>query len=154
MTARAGVPSVPPASADVGRARSAAAPAIACAVLILAVKLALATAGFARTLRWAHATARLLARQGLSDAMATLTIQDTAHAVALAAALYPGRALCLEQSLVLVMLLRRAGVDARLQFGVQVHPFLAHTWVEVAGVPVNDFPEHVSHFMVLPEILT
>jgi hypothetical protein len=121
---------------------------VACGLVITGLKLGLATAGFARTLRWVERrTAPAMERPG--DAT---IIERVAHAVALAAALYPGRALCLEQSLALYYLLRRRGIDARLRLGVQPHPFSAHAWVEYGGVPLNDFPEHVKHFIALPEV--
>lgn len=121
--------------------------ALWCGLLIAGLKLALKSVGFARTVRWIRRrTDRALERGGDPAA-----IESVAHAVALAAALYPGRALCLEQSLALYYLLRRAGIDARLRLGVQPYPFSAHAWVEYGGVPLNDFPEHVRHFVALPE---
>lgn len=118
---------------------------LACMVLLATVKLALAICGFERA-------RRLLARwSGRAPAAAwdISLVRRTEHVVALAAAFFPGRALCLEQSLTLHALLRRAGVDSRLRLGVQPHPFAAHAWVEVAGEPVNDVLEHVSHFTPL-----
>ena len=72
--------------------------------------------------------------------------------VALAGALYPGRAACLEQSLVLYYLLRRLRAPVQFRLGVQAHPFLAHAWVEVDGQPVNDIVEHVKWFTPLPDL--
>jgi hypothetical protein len=68
------------------------------------------------------------------------------YAVAMAAALYPGHAACLERSLTLYWHLRRAGVPVAYRMGVQMYPFLAHAWVERDGVPINDVPEHVRLF--------
>lgn len=65
-------------------------------------------------------------------------IDQATHRVAVAAAFYPRRALCLEQSLTLFFLLRRRGVPAELRMGVQPRPFLAHAWVEVGGRPLNE----------------
>lgn len=158
MTAHPGVNPLWRAVADgvEGRAQRPSTPTtLTCAALILCVKFALATAGFARTLRWIRrATPLPTTEPGDSSAANADVAQHTGFVVALAAALYPGRALCLEQSLVLYLLLRRAAIDARLRLGVQTHPFLAHSWVELAGNPVNDFPEHVSRFVVLPELAT
>lgn len=129
--------------------------AIRCTVLIVGVKLALETLGFARTLRWIRRMSPLESGESAPHSAAALERgQRTAFVVARAAALYPGRALCLEQSLVLYLLLRRAAIDARLRLGVQSHPFLAHSWVELDGRPLNDFPEHLSRFLVLPEVPT
>jgi hypothetical protein len=122
--------------------------AVRCTVLMTMLKVGLATMGFARTVGWIRRrTEPCMRRAGPATAIAPV-----AHAVALAGALYPGRALCLEQSLTLYYLLRRRGIDARLRLGVQPHPFGAHAWVEYAGAPVNDFPEHIKHFVALPEV--
>lgn len=66
------------------------------------------------------------------------TVMATAQRVALAAAFYPRRARCLEQSLALFVLLRRRGVRAELRLGVQPRPFYAHAWVEVGGRPISE----------------
>lgn len=122
---------------------------VGCCVFLLGLSVALRTAGFNRTLHWLKCrTAHVaLTRHHSADA-----VQSAEHAVALAAALYPGRALCLEQSLALYYYLRRAGVDARLRLGVQPHPFRAHAWIEYRDQPINDFAEHVKHFLPLPDI--
>jgi hypothetical protein len=75
------------------------------------------------------------------------------QAVAMAAALYPGRALCLEQSLALYDVLRRQGVSVSFRMGVQPHPFQAHAWIEHGGTPINDIAEHIKPFMRLPDVL-
>jgi len=60
-------------------------------------------------------------------------IAETTRRLLFAAALYPRRARCLEQSLALYVLLRRRGVTAEFKLGVRPLPFFAHAWVEVAG---------------------
>jgi hypothetical protein len=69
-----------------------------------------------------------------ADAM----IAETVHNVSVAAAFYPRRALCLEQSLTLFLLLRRRGVPAELRLGVQPRPFHAHAWIEAGGKPIGE----------------
>lgn len=49
-----------------------------------------------------------------------------------------GRQDCLLRSLTLAAALRRMGVDADVCFGVQKLPFVAHAWVEVGGVAMNE----------------
>jgi hypothetical protein len=116
---------------------------LGCMGAIAAIKLSLAWRGFAATL------ARIEAR---SDAAGSPPPADDAivarldHLLAAAAALYPGRALCLERSLVLYDRLRRAGVRADLRLGVQAAPFAAHAWIERHGAPVNDVLEHIEQF--------
>src|SRR5690349_16320857 len=51
--------------------------------------------------------------------------EATAKQVIIAAAFYPRRALCLEQSLALFVLLRRRGIAAELKVGMQPLPFSA-----------------------------
>jgi hypothetical protein len=70
----------------------------------------------------------------------------------MAAAFYPGRALCLEQSIALLGSLRWAGVDARLRLGAQPYPFKAHAWVEYDGRPLHEDEESLTSFVPLPEI--
>lgn len=65
-------------------------------------------------------------------------IAETTRRVSIAAAFYPRRALCLEQSLTLFVLLRRRGVHAELRLGVQPRPFYAHAWVEAGGRAISE----------------
>lgn len=65
-------------------------------------------------------------------------IAETTRRVTVAAAFYPRRARCLEQSLTLFVLLRRRGVRAELRLGVQPRPFYAHAWIEAGGRPVSE----------------
>ncbi|HEX6965474.1 MAG TPA: lasso peptide biosynthesis B2 protein [Gemmatimonadaceae bacterium] len=121
-----------------------------CQLLILVVKLGLRLMGFARTWRWLQRRATQSVAQ---DDVSVGDLVATEYRVALAAALWPGRALCLEQSLVLYYVLRRAAVAVEFRMGVQPHPFAAHAWVEYQGAPINDVAEHVKHFMPLPDAL-
>lgn len=124
--------------------RAPSIPATAC--VLVAVKLGLAVLGFGRTLsvsKW------LLRRRGAECASPTV-LGAAARRVALVAAFFPGRALCLQQSLALWVLLRRRGVDADLRLGVQPYPWAAHAWVEHRGEPINESPELVRSFVTLP----
>jgi hypothetical protein len=51
---------------------------------------------------------------------------------------YPKTALCLQRSAVATCMLRQYGVPARMVVGAIAMPFLAHAWVEVDGIVVND----------------
>lgn len=122
-----------------------------CGLMLLVVKAALKYRGFG----WTVQTIRhRLQRVQPRPARGTNGPSAAEHAVALAGALYPGRALCLEQSLVLYYLLRRQGVAVTFCMGVQAHPFAAHAWVEYGGRPLNDVAEHVKWFTRLPEELS
>ena len=88
-------------------------------------------------LRRTFALVRRLTR-GYATTASSALIHETTHRLILAAAFYPRRAACLEQSLALYLLLRRRGVAADLKLGVQPLPFYAHAWVEVDGRPVDE----------------
>ena len=96
---------------------------------------------------------RLARRLGRTDRIAPWSDAETelvAHRVALAAAFYPRRALCLEQSMALFVALRRAGAPAALRIGVRPLPFAAHAWVEIAGRPVNESPDLILQLAPFP----
>jgi hypothetical protein len=84
--------------------------------------------------------------------IAPARIDELAHRVAVAGALYPGRAFCLEQSLLLYALLRRARIPARFRLGVRPRPFEAHAWVESNGQPIREDEERLERFLPLPEM--
>lgn len=122
-----------------------------CCLMLFVVKAALYVHGFSWTLASIRKRTHLLREH--KQATRTEAIAVIERRVALAGALYPGRAACLEQSLVLYYLLRRLTFPARLRLGVQPYPFLAHAWVEDEdGTPVNDVAEHVSWFTPLPDL--
>lgn len=59
------------------------------------------------------------------------------RAVVRALTLVPGDTRCLRRSLVLMQLLARRGISARLVIGTRTSPdFLAHAWIEHDGEPV------------------
>ena len=134
-----------------GRDRSGAAlkvpSVLECAVMIIALKMSLRLRGFARTLEWIGYRVQGVPPLPSVDSEA---LRASEHAVAMAGALYPGRALCLEQSLVLYYLLRRQGVPVKYCQGVQPRPFEAHAWIEYQHRPLNDVTEHVKLFARLP----
>jgi hypothetical protein len=66
-----------------------------------------------------------------------------------AAAFYFKRAWCLQRSALTVVLLRLAGLPARLVIAVQRVPFGAHAWVELDGRVVNDRPAVRRDYEVL-----
>lgn len=117
-----------------------------CLWLVLLVRVGLKVLGLRRVLRIMSRLVTKVPR--LADPPRRLLL-DAEWVVSRAAALFPGRARCLEQSLALYYLLRRAGVTPDLRFAVQSHPFRAHVWVDVDGQPLNDWPEHVKQFAVL-----
>jgi hypothetical protein len=121
-----------------------------CGVLILALKISLRIWGYSKVIGWLSRRLREVPATEWLDADAVRTAE---RAVATAGALYPGRALCLEQSLVLHYLLRRAGVASRYCHGVAARPFEAHAWIEYRGQVINDVAEHTRRFAKLPDQL-
>lgn len=121
-----------------------------CGLAILAVKVALNMRGFDWTIAWIERRVKDVVASGTFDTQCVRTAESS---VATAGALYPGRARCLEQSLVLYYLLRSQGVAVQYRQGVQSHPFVAHAWVEYRNVPVNDVIEHVQLYAPLPSPL-
>lgn len=116
-------------------------------LLLMWVKILLRYRGFATAVRAIkQRSARTFAVRDDVDLASRI-----ANRVAKAAAFYPGRALCLEQSLALLFLLRRRGIDAQLRFGVRPHRFIAHAWIEVAGEPLNERSEIVRRLIPIPE---
>jgi hypothetical protein len=110
--------------------------------LLALFDLILRAGGMRRAIAVAHRLGR--PRRGPAGEPAVI-----ARTVAAAASLYPRRALCLEQSLVLLVLLRRRGHAAELRFGVRPYPFHAHAWIEIEGAPVNERADAVgqlAHF--------
>lgn len=132
-----------------GSARGPEVPSVMrCGLLIAAVKLMLKARGFNATTSYIR---RAVAPVPAGDPPDDTFVTRTEYTVAMAAALYPGRALCLERSLVLYYLLRHQGIAVTYCQGVQPYPFLAHAWVEYRGQPINDVLEHVQLFARLPE---
>lgn len=122
---------------------------VRCMVAIAIVKSALATVGLGRTMRWVrHRVTDVAVREGVSSAC----VARWEYAVAMAAALYPGRAQCLERSLVLFYLARRSGIGVTYHHGVRSQPFAAHAWVEFEGSIVNDVSEHILLYQRFPQV--
>lgn len=111
-------------------------------------RFAVRRVGFARTLR----AIRSLSTTRRARRITQQEANRVAEEIARAAAFYPGRARCLEQSLVLYFCLRRRGVAAELRIGVQPYGFRAHSWVEYEGVPVNENGEVVRAVVPFPTL--
>lgn len=117
-----------------------------CTITLALAWLALRTAGFARTLR----TARSIAERRSTNPVAAVEVCRAARRIAVVAAFFPGRALCLEQSLALYWMLRRQRVAVRLRVGVHPAPFTAHAWIEYESVPVNEDDDRIHELLPLP----
>lgn len=117
-----------------------------CLALVTLFDLVLRVRGLERGLALAR---RMGAGAGTRDWRAAWT-DAVAHRVAVAAAFYPRRALCLEQSLALFVALRRAGAPAVLRIGVRPVPFAAHAWVEIGGQAVNEPQDFIGQLVPFP----
>lgn len=105
------------------------------------LKLGLALLGFNRL---AAALKRLSARAAGERRPAAGELARYGRAVERAARHLPGGATCLERSLLLLWMLRRAGLSCELRVGVrrgEDGALLAHAWLEHEGQPVGDHPE-------------
>jgi transglutaminase-like putative cysteine protease len=118
-------------------------------LMLAAVRLHLRVRGFGRSI----AAARRWGAVADGDAVdEQATIDGTTRALVTAAAFFPGRAICLEQSLALYVLLRRRGVPVELRLGVQAVPFAAHAWLELRGVPIEENADFVDYLLPFPEM--
>ena len=131
------------------RAAGPPAPSVArCMLAIALVKGALRTVGLGRTIRWIRRRVTGIEVREVSPAC----VARWEYAVAMAAAVYPGRAHCLERSLVLFYLARRSGIAVTYHHGVRPLPFAAHAWVEFEGRVVNDVFEHILLYQRFPQV--
>ncbi|MFL5496052.1 MAG: lasso peptide biosynthesis B2 protein [Gemmatimonadales bacterium] len=122
-----------------------------CVLLIFVIKCSLKALGFSRTITSIRRRTEGIPERSLRSPDG---VMSTERVVALAAALYPGRAKCLERSLALYYLLRCQGVPVRYRQGIHPYPFQAHAWIEYGGEVINDVPEHVRKFARLPDELS
>lgn len=118
-----------------------------CGAMILALKVSLRLYGFGRVMKWIRRRVESVPASAWLDLDA---VKAAERAVATAGALYPGRALCLEQSLLLYYVLRRQGIAVSYCQGIMSHPFQAHAWIEYQGRVINDIEEHARQFARLP----
>ena len=117
---------------------------------IVVLKLSLKMRGYAWTLAWIRSRVAVVSELAEVD---PAVVKAAEWSVAMAAAFYPGRAQCLERSLVLYYLLRRQGVPVRYCHGVQPFPLLSHAWIEYRGEVINDVPERIREFARFPDQL-
>jgi hypothetical protein len=79
----------------------------------------------------------------------TITAEQVCSAIDLAATLYFKQTRCLQRSAAAVCLLKRHGFAAEMVIGIQQVPFLAHAWVELDGLVLNDRPYMPEIYSVL-----
>jgi hypothetical protein len=125
-------------------------PLLRAAVLLVMVRASLRIRGFARTLSFVRDS---VADEPVNEELSADVVESIAHSVATAAAFFPGRARCLEQSLVLYYVLRRSHAAARFRMGVQPYGFQSHAWVEYQGRPINERGEALLRLARLPDVL-
>ncbi len=120
--------------------------ALAAFGLLVLFDVVLRARGLQRTL----GLARRLGAKAETGAWEPAWTELVGRRVAMAAAFYPRRALCLEQSLAMFVALRRAGAPAVLRIGVRPVPFAAHAWVEIDGIAVNEPQDFISQLVPFP----
>ncbi len=143
-------PSILPMWERLRRFKSLPAPARAlflrAAVLLPWVSLRLRLRGFQATNQSLQNSIREV-RSSESGSTAELAAL-TARMVRAAAHHGLGSPSCLEESLVLVYLLRVQGIDSQLRIGVKknIPKFEAHAWVECGGVALNEVAALHDHY--------
>lgn len=123
-------------------------PLLALAALRLAqVAVSMRFRGFLPTHRWLAVRAHRAHREGRIT-HPNARANALRWAVDRAARLSPRRPACLTRSLALWSLLGHQGIDCSLRFGARPGPdgLLAHAWVELNGVVLNDTPDVVQRF--------
>lgn len=120
-----------------------------CFAVLAGIKLGLLLLGFRSTYRFAAWCTR--SREAVCGGREAV-VTTSGERVAAAAAFFPGRALCLERSLALFVLLRCMGTEATLRLGVRAYPFAAHAWIEHGGEPVNENRETLAAYAPFPEL--
>ncbi len=78
-----------------------------------------------------------------------LACAQMCEAVDLAAVLYFRKVLCLQRSAATACLLKKHGFSVQLVIGVRYLPFVAHAWVELDGLVLNDKPYISEIYAVL-----
>ncbi len=116
--------------------------------------LSLKTMGYARTVRTIEKQISIpektepdSSRENLNNAV------EAARIVSIAAHYGLYRATCLRRSLVLIILLRRQGIESKIYFGVQMHDqgIEAHAWVEIQEIVINDHPDIRQQYIPLDD---
>ena len=115
---------------------------------LAATRMGLWIAGFQR---WKSLMAEP-GRKEMGCAGAEVSVESVARIADLEQAVarrWPFRTNCLEQSLVLLWLLRRRGIPAELRIGARkdANRFEAHAWVEFEGAILNDVGNEHLHFV-------
>lgn len=119
----------------------------ACLVRLAIVHVLMKAIGLRKLLR--HVARRT---PGPLRAPASSFARALAGRVGTAMVWYPFGTACLEHSVCLLWMMRRAGCAVDLRIGVQPFPFSAHAWVECGGEPLNESPERVALFQPFPVI--
>jgi hypothetical protein len=96
-----------------------------------------------------HALAR---RFPLARRRSRHSSEEICRAVAEACVWYPTRALCLQRSWVVSLLLRHHGISSQVVIGYRPAPIDSHAWVEVAGQVVNDRPQYQKFYQILDRL--
>lgn len=104
-----------------------------CLAALGAIKLVLRVVGLRRTLR---AIQRIAPPAAATVEVSRELVDKIGRRVSVAAAFFPARAACLEQSLVLYWMLLRVRIPAAFRMGALPSNFAAHAWVEYRGEPV------------------
>jgi len=118
---------------------------IKAAVSFGVIRLLLAGVGFRRVVK-------LLERRSIQVDVASLPVERIVGLVNSAASAWRARDACVPRSVTSWMLLRAAGHDPAIRFGVErdsTQDFAAHAWIELDGRPIGEPPDALQRFTPL-----
>jgi len=118
-------------------------------MLFVAAKVGLRALGLRRLLMAIGLWQRRLQSTAVDQ---STTVHLLERAVSQVAALLPGRALCLEQSLVLYAAMTILRIPTAFRMGVRAYGFRAHAWVEYRGMPIAERAEELRELVVFNSI--
>jgi hypothetical protein len=95
---------------------------------------------------------RLAAAHGAEVRSDLRGTEVVSRAIELAACFYWKPVLCLQRSVVMVAVLKKRGIGAKVVIGYRGEPFFAHAWVEVDGRVLNDSPAFPKRLCILCRI--
>lgn len=116
--------------------------------MLLWLRVSLRARGYGSTLAILQKRLQKSGAPATDELRARLIVENACRMVNAAVRYGPGKSSCLEQSLTLWFLLRRAGVAANLRIGVrkEAEKFEAHAWVECEGEALNQADAAHRHY--------
>jgi Transglutaminase-like superfamily len=117
-------------------------------LVLLAIRVTLRLRGYKKTQGWLQEKLNRQNQTAPPVGIQSECVEMTCRMVRAAEHYAPGRATCLEESLLLWYLLRSQDISATVRIGVRKEgtKFEAHAWVEREGVALNQRDEQHRHY--------